>query len=121
MFHPLAQLREKKFCLRHAEVTDLVPQTHQASQDDDDEYYRKMDAHLGAVIVVLAFKMCAKTNKTWGLPLGCIRVGDSYYDFVGGLTVLALGNPMLASPKNSLAASCCTVRFDPQASGCAHC
>ena len=43
-------------------MTDLALQTHQASQDDD-EYYRKMDAHLGAVIVVLAFKMCAKTNK----------------------------------------------------------
>ena len=56
-----------------------------------------------------------KNQQTWGLPLGCIRVGDSYYDFVGCLTVLALGNPMLASPKNSLAASCCTVRFDPQA------
>ena len=53
----------KENCLRHAEVTDLVLQTHQASQDADDEYYRKMDAHLGAVIVVLAFKMCAKTNK----------------------------------------------------------
>ena len=62
-----------------------------------------------------------KNQQTWGLPLGCIRVGDSYYDFVGCLTVLALGNPTLASPKNSLAASCCTVRFDPQASGCAHC
>ena len=80
IFHDLAKLRGKTRCLRHAKVTDLVVQT-QASQDDDDEYYRKMDAHLGSLIVVLAF-VCAISIKPWGLPvlLGLVTISD----FAGG-------------------------------------